>query len=215
MLTKIKAFSPVSRLVARFHKAREGVAAVEFALILPIMVTLFVGAVELSQAVTVDRRVTQVANTTGDLIARAEKGIPTSEINDIMLVGKYLMKPYKQENINITITAVMSSSSDATQGNVSWKCTYAGTDAAANCVCYNPGTQPYTIKPGLTGTSDTVIVSEAKYNYVPYVFAEKFMYASRGGGSPFAINEEVYLKPRGVCPELEGMTRPNGDACKC
>ena len=215
MTSKIKKFPSLDLLLRRFRAAREGVAAVEFALILPILVTLFIGAVELSQAVTVDRRVTQVANTTGDLVARAEKGIPTSEINDIMLVGKYLMKPYKQQNINITITAVMSSSSDPLSGSVSWKCTYSGTDTAANCQCFNPGAVAYTIKAGLTGTSDTVLVSEAKYNYEPYIFGDKFLSASRGGTGPFEIKEEVYLKPRGVCPELEGMTRPNGSACKC
>ena len=47
-------------------------AAIEFALIVPIMAVMFIGAVELSQAITVDRRVTQVASSTADLVARAD-----------------------------------------------------------------------------------------------------------------------------------------------
>ena len=47
-------------------------AAVEFAFIVPIMGVMFIGAVELSQAIIVDRRVTQIASSTADLVARAE-----------------------------------------------------------------------------------------------------------------------------------------------
>ena len=39
-----------------------GVSAVEFALILPVMITMYIGAVEFSHALTVDRRVTAVAS---------------------------------------------------------------------------------------------------------------------------------------------------------
>ena len=42
---------------------------VEFAFIVPIMAVMFIGAVELSQAIIVDRRVTQIASSTADLVA--------------------------------------------------------------------------------------------------------------------------------------------------
>ena len=58
------------RLARRWTASDEGVAAVEFGLIVPIMAVMFIGAVELSQAITVDRRVTQVASSTADLVAR-------------------------------------------------------------------------------------------------------------------------------------------------
>src|SRR5207244_1629235 len=73
-----------SRLGCRWRASTEGVAAVEFALIVPIMAIMFIGAVELSQAITVDRRVTQVASSTADLVARAETQISQAEITDIM-----------------------------------------------------------------------------------------------------------------------------------
>ena len=47
-------------------------------MIVPIMGVMFIGAVELSQAITVDRRVTQVASSTADLVARfAARTAPT------------------------------------------------------------------------------------------------------------------------------------------
>ena len=45
------------RMIGRLRRCNRGVAAVEFGMIVPIMFMLFVGAVEFSQAITVDRRV--------------------------------------------------------------------------------------------------------------------------------------------------------------
>ena len=50
---------------------KRGVSAVEFAMLLPLMVTLYLGGVEVSQAIAVDRKVTLIARTLGDLVAQA------------------------------------------------------------------------------------------------------------------------------------------------
>jgi len=71
-------------------------AAIEFAMIVPMMVVMFIGAVELSQAIIVDRRVTQIASTTADLVARADTQISRSDSTDIMKAGSYIMAPYSQ-----------------------------------------------------------------------------------------------------------------------
>ena len=65
--------------------------------IAPIMGVMFIGAVELSQAIIVDRRVTQIASSTADLVARAETTIAQSDITDIMKAGSFIMAPYTPE----------------------------------------------------------------------------------------------------------------------
>ena len=57
------------RLSGCAHDER-GVSAVEFALLLPLMVTLYLGGVEVSQGLTIDRKVTLVARTVADLAAQ-------------------------------------------------------------------------------------------------------------------------------------------------
>ena len=104
------------RLRARIHALRrrwrdDGVAAIEFALIVPMVAVMFIGAVELSQALTTDRRVTQVANATADLVARSESKISQSEITDIMQAGSYIVAPYNQNPLRITLRNVTSSPS--------------------------------------------------------------------------------------------------------
>jgi Flp pilus assembly protein TadG len=50
---------------------RSGIAATEFAVIVPIMLVMFFGVVEFSSAVAVDRKVTLVSRTLSDLTAQA------------------------------------------------------------------------------------------------------------------------------------------------
>ena len=49
------------RPVRRLLRDKRGISAVEFAMLLPLMVTLYLGGVEVSQAVAIDRKVTLIA----------------------------------------------------------------------------------------------------------------------------------------------------------
>jgi Flp pilus assembly protein TadG len=78
-------------------------AAIELAMIVPMMAVMFFGAVELSQAIIVDRCVMQIASTTADLVARADTQIAQSDITDIMKAGSYIMAPYSHNPLQIVI----------------------------------------------------------------------------------------------------------------
>src|ERR1700751_5655659 len=58
-------------------KDRRGIAATEFAIVVPIMLVMFFGTVEFSSAVAVDRKVTLVAQTLSDLTAPSTKATIT------------------------------------------------------------------------------------------------------------------------------------------
>ena len=49
---------------------QRGVSAVEFAMLLPLMLTLYLGAVEISQGVGIDRKVTLTSRTVADLASQ-------------------------------------------------------------------------------------------------------------------------------------------------
>ena len=62
----------LGELRRRFARAESGMAAVEFSLILPIMVVLWIGGVEVTQGLSIDRRVNSLAAGVGDLVARTK-----------------------------------------------------------------------------------------------------------------------------------------------
>jgi Flp pilus assembly protein TadG len=198
---------PLRKLARRLKRDQEGVAAIEFAMIVPIMAAMFIGAVELSQAITVDRRVTQVASSTADLVARSEKQISQTEITDIMKVGGYLLKPYSQDPIQIIVRNVTSSPTNAAVAKESWQCTYKGTGLTQTCACTSNN---YTLPGNLVTTNDSVVVSEVTYNYKPLLF-DFFMKKAAGGSTgTYPMKETIYLKPRGQAAML---LQPNNTPC--
>jgi Flp pilus assembly protein TadG len=180
-------------LLGSWQADKRGVAAVEFALIAPLMAAMFVGAVEMSQAITVDRRVTQVAGSTADLVARASKTISQSEVGDIMRVGSYIMKPYSATPIRIVLRNVTSSPSNASTTKQSWICTYNGTGGTQTCECTNTN---YTLPSNMVTTNDSVVVAEVTYDYVPLVFNYIMQRTWQGTGTSYRFSETIYMKPR-------------------
>ncbi len=187
-------------LFGRWTADAKGVAAVEFAMIVPIMAVMFIGAVELSQVITVNRRVDQASSATADLVARSENQISQSEITDIMKAGSYIVAPYNQNPLKIVVRNVTTSPSSATTSKQSWSCTFNGTGSALSCACSNTS---YTLPTGLVGTNDSVVISQATYDYKPLVF-DYFM--KKGGGASssgtYSLSETTYLKPRGQAAML-------------
>jgi len=195
--------APITALARRWRGDARGVAAIEFAMIVPIMFVMFVGAVELSQAITVDRRVTQVASSAADLVARAEKQISQGEIGDIMKIGGYILEPYSQNPLTIVLRNVTSSPSDASVAKQSWTCTFAGLGGTQTCSCTNTA---YTLPPNLVSTTDSVVVADVTYVYNPLIFdyfLKKALSGSSGSPGSYTLSERIYMKPRGQAAILK------------
>ena len=195
--------------VRRYTGNQNGMAAIEFALIVPIMALMFIGAVELSQAITVDRRVTQVASSTADLVARADKQISQTEITDIMKVGGYIMKPFTEVPVQIIIRNVTSSPTNAAIAKQSWSCTYKGAGPTQTCGCTSTN---YTLPGNLVSTNDSVVISEVTYGYKPLIFDFflKKSYGTSGSSGTYTFKETTYLKPRSQAAML---LQPNNTPC--
>ncbi|MES2341384.1 MAG: TadE/TadG family type IV pilus assembly protein, partial [Pseudomonadota bacterium] len=71
---------------------RRGAAAVEFAFVAPVMILIYYGMAELTQAMMADRRASHVASAIGDLVAQ-DTDISATEMTDIFNVGKAIVAP--------------------------------------------------------------------------------------------------------------------------
>lgn len=189
-----RATSRLAKLAHRFSRADRGVAALEFAMIVPIMFFLFVGSVEFSQAITVDRRVTQIASSTADLVAR-EKTLTTAQLAGIMGIVNHLVKPYETARLKLTVSNVKAAIDSASTTTVCWSYNHNGGVAS-----YAPG-QTYALPTGIVEAGNSVIVTEVKYDYEPLLF--KYFIATA-----FSLEEKFYLKPR-----LASYVKYNGANC--
>ncbi|MGE3779777.1 MAG: TadE/TadG family type IV pilus assembly protein [Pirellulaceae bacterium] len=174
-------------LLIRLVRCCRGTAAIEFGYIVPIMFFMFLGSVEFSQAVTVDRRVTQVASSTADLVAR-QKTVTTSDLNGYMAIISQLMRPYDASPLFLTISSVYASASDATVTKVCWSYNRVDGSSTKGYATYTAGST-FSLPTGLVDAGGSVIVVEVRYDYSPVLFS----YFITGVKQ---MEEKFYLKPR-------------------
>src|SRR5215468_10096359 len=73
----------LSQRLRALIRDQRGVSAVEFAMLLPLMITLYLGAVEISQGVGIDRKVTLTTRTVADLTSQVTT-VTSTEVSNIL-----------------------------------------------------------------------------------------------------------------------------------
>lgn len=169
-----------------------GVAAIEFAMVAPILLVLFLGAIEFSQALTLDRRVTAVASSVADLVAQAEK-VSTNDLDDIMVIGQRILETalitsYEDNELEIEVISLLADANGDVK--VDWSYDRSGGTP------YAKGSNYPKLPAGLLGPSSSVIVAEVSYDFDPPV--GKYL------TSGILLEERAFLRPRrGLNVELE------------
>src|SRR5205085_454122 len=93
------------------------------AMLLPLMITLYLGAVEISQAIGVDRKVSLTSRTVADLAAQVTS-IAGSDMGNILGASTSVVAPYDASKLKVTVSQVsIDNSGNAT---ISWSCTRNG-----------------------------------------------------------------------------------------
>lgn len=88
-----------------FFENRGGAAAVEFALIAPIMVLMYFGMAEITQGLLANRRASHVTTALGDLVAQYSS-LTESQVTDIFLISNQLMAPMPAGDISMRISSI-------------------------------------------------------------------------------------------------------------
>ncbi len=88
-----------------FLRDVRGVSAVEFALLAPMMITLYLGGVEVSQAINIDRKVSMTARTLADLVTRVT-AVTTADVNNILDAGTAVAAPYPASKLKVKISSL-------------------------------------------------------------------------------------------------------------
>lgn len=178
------------RTFRRFHRDARGVAAVEFGLIAPILVLMLLGAVEITRAVSIDRRLTAVTNMVADLVAREEE-LAADDVTAIYDIARLVMSPYEAEPLKISLIPVRSSMDNASNTRVY--------PVAQHRPSFNGGTQParcqpYSLATGFLKEGTSLIVVEGSYEFTP-LFGSSII-------GPVEWTQTAYASPRKGCVEF-------------
>lgn len=87
------------------HKTQDerGAAAIEMALIMPFLLMLLLGSVELFLLGMAARKAARVTNTVGDLVAQASGTLTKSTINSYYHAAQYILGKFPRSNMGMTI----------------------------------------------------------------------------------------------------------------
>jgi Flp pilus assembly protein TadG len=205
---------------ARLLNDSSGIAATEFAVIVPIMLVIFFGTVEISSGVAVDRKVTLVARTLSDLTSQAPpptQSQPWSTVDDTYLQNVFtasiaILQSYPASPSKVTLSEIYVDSNKIAKIQWSKAATFAGGATQATLVASSRNAGDVvtsTVPPALLVKQTYLIFSEVSYLYTPaigYVMAK----------SGVTLGDVAYTRPRQVvCVVYNNLPNVNGPPPGC
>lgn len=158
-----------------FCRNRDGVAAVEFSLLLPIMLAIYLGGVEVGDGFAIDTRVTLVAHSVTDL-ATQYVSIDNQDMTNILGASSAIIAPYGA--VTVTISEITTDASG--NGTVTWSDSSNGTARVVG--------SKITLPTSLQTPNISLIFGEVSYNYTPALG-----YVITGS---LALSDSFYMMPR-------------------
>jgi Flp pilus assembly protein TadG len=172
------AFQALIRRFAAFADDRRGVSAIEFAMILPLMVTLYVGGSEISQAIEVSRKVTMTSHSVADLAAQVTD-LKSVDMQNILDASTAVIAPYTSSKLKVTISSV---SIDANgKATVDWSCPRnGGTKRSGDVTSLVPA--------ALRVVNTSLLWGEASYAFHPDI--------GYGLTGDMNLKDQLFMRPR-------------------
>lgn len=171
-----------------------GVAAVEFAMVLPVMVTMFLGMSEVTLGVNIDRKLTLLSRSLADLSSRAGE-ITTAGMDDIFKASAIVMQPHSTAGLIMVVTSMkVTKVGTAFNGSVDWSCA-RGTGATAK-----PTGVTYPVPSGFQTDNSYYILIEVSLPYTPTFGRTITGTLNLGETTPWPIRNASKVNLTGGCP---------------
>lgn len=185
----------IQRLREFLVRDRRGVAAVEFAFIAPILLSLYFLSMEVSQAVDVNKKVGRAGSMVGDLITQQQTLITPTDLDAIMRIGDALIQPYGRSNLGLNITAITISNEAKPKATVLWSRKMVN---GAFSQATTKGTA-VTVPASLLVADSFLIRVDSSLDYRPVLFYAADGKPTLGLSAMFDrinMNEHYYMRPR-------------------
>jgi Flp pilus assembly protein TadG len=166
-----------ARRLASLKSDERGLALVEFACVLPVLLLLYLAGYQVSDALSCNRKVTISARAIADLTTQ-NATVTTGQLDTILSAAGKVMAPYNIANAVSRVTELKTDGSGNT--TVVWSRDSTGGGRTPN--------SSFTLPPNIKINNSFVILSEVTYSYKPAV---NFSIVG-----PMPLGDAIYMNPR-------------------
>ena len=167
----------IRRLIRKARRNVDGIAAVEFSLVAPILITALLCGAEYGRAISLYRRVTLTTRTVVDLATQMNQMTATDDTT-VLNASAQVMAPYDTANLTIVLSELSTDLLGVTK--VVWSKPFHGTALTEGAVIAMP---LGSVQPGTYA-----IYGQVSYRYAPVI-----------GGTlikPFTMSDQLVMSPR-------------------
>jgi Flp pilus assembly protein TadG len=174
------------RQYRRFVASTRGVAAIEFAMVLPVLLLAFLGTIDAGRAIAVYMKVHSATYVLAS-ITNQYQSMQTSDLQTVTGATSVVMSPYPSGPAVVTVSQVkIDSKNNAT---ISWSYSLNGTARAQGSSITVPANILTAVGSPPSGSFSYLIFSEVTYTYTPM-----FGYFITGS---LTLSDNLYVTPRG------------------
>ena len=163
--------------LAGLRRDERGVALVEFACVLPVLLLMYLAGYQLTDALSCNRKVTITARAVADLTSQ-NASLSNDQVTSILNAASKVLIPYKVSNALVRVTELTTD--DKGNTTVTWSHDNKGGGRT-------PKTS-FTLPPAIKVANTSVILSEVTYSYTPSV--------TFGIVQPMTLADAIYMNPR-------------------
>jgi Flp pilus assembly protein TadG len=176
-----------ARLLKRFRRNDEGVAAVEFGLIASLMVMLMLGTVDISNALTMHWKMTQLNRTMADLTSQVRQ-VTTADMTAIFAASAATLRPLQGGNLpHMVVSSVVIDGSRVAR--VCWSSAEGGPALARGSVVTLPSA-------AMAVPNSSLVVSTVSLQYSGYILPN-FEFNTNGFTTNMRmLSRSLYFMPR-------------------
>ena len=143
-------------------------AAVEFALVLPVMLTAYLGSVEVGGGVTADRKLSNLSLTLANLTARASGAQKDTDLNSIFNASASVLVPYDYTQVGMVVTSIVFDNANPPNAFAVWSTT-SGPGVTAMVTDCKTKLDTTVVPTSIRTANGSVILAQAKYPYKPVI----------------------------------------------
>ncbi len=165
------------------YRDERGVSAVEFALIVPVILILLIGMVYINEALTVHRKLRQVTFAAADLVAQQDK-VTEADVTLTLAGAASLLSPYDTASLKLVLSIIAV---DNGNQSIVWSRAYQATPES-------PGNAPaFPVPDNLVLDGVQTVAVRADYTYSS-IFSDLAQLFTKGGD--LAMADHMYERPR-------------------